>query len=171
MRFIYQDAFSVKGAVQAMAAVLQNGNRGRYIAGGTDLIPRIKRSIVDPDYVISLKNIPGLDRIIEDEQAIHIGALASLKEVASSDIVQKYAPAVAQAAGSDVLVAGVAALSLALDGDLTRAGELIADASVCAVIEALGGNLPVYETIRDTAEAYAAGTDPLVGLRALLRVA
>jgi len=99
VRFIYQDAFSVKGAVQAMAAVLQNGNRGRYIAGGTDLIPRIKRSIVDPDYVISLKNIPGLDRIIEDEQAIHIGALASLKEVASSDIVQKYAPAVAQAAG------------------------------------------------------------------------
>lgn len=85
--------------------------------------------------------------------------------------VVEAAMAVAQAAGSDVLVAGVGALSLALDGDLTRAGELIADTSVCAVIEALGGNLPVYETIRDTAEAYAAGTDPLVGLRALLRVA
>lgn len=85
--------------------------------------------------------------------------------------VVEVAMAVAQAAGSDVLVAGVGALSLALDGDLTRVGELIADTSVCAVIEALGGNLPVYEMIRDTAEAYATGADPLVGLRALLRVA
>lgn len=99
MRFIYQDCYSVNDAVSAMTAVLEDGKKGQYIAGGTDLIPRIKRSVTDPDHVISLAGISGLNTIVEDNHAIHIGALVPLKEVAKSPVVQKHAPAVAQAAG------------------------------------------------------------------------
>ena len=80
------------------------------------------------------------------------------------------AMAVARAAETDVLVAGIAAVSQALDGDMTLAGQIFASSTVAAVAQGLAGNLPVYEQLRDTALAYAAGTDPLVGLRAVLRV-
>lgn len=76
----------------------------------------------------------------------------------------------ALAVGADVLVAGMAAVSQALDGDLTQAGQIF-NTAAGAVFQALGGNLAVYAAIRDTVAAYAAGADPLVGLRALLRVA
>ena len=71
------------------------------MAGGTDLLGTLKDEIF-PEYhetVIDLKTIEGMDAIEEDGDALRIGALAKLSDVAENELVKTYAAALAQAAG------------------------------------------------------------------------
>lgn len=68
------------------------------LAGGTDLIVAMKQRRYLPSSLINLKSITGLD-IIEDKQGqLRIGALASLKSLASSELLRQKAPLLVQAA-------------------------------------------------------------------------
>ena len=71
------------------------------MAGGTDLLGTLKDEIF-PEYpktVVDLKTISGMDGISEDGDALRIGALAKLSDVAENDLVKAHAAALAQAAG------------------------------------------------------------------------
>ena len=70
------------------------------MAGGTDLLGTLKDEIFPeyPETVIDLKTIEGMDGIEEDGDALRIGALAKLADVAESDLVNTHATALAQAA-------------------------------------------------------------------------
>lgn len=71
------------------------------MAGGTDLLGTLKDGIFPeyPETVIDLKTIEGMDAIEEDGDALRIGALAKLSDVAENELVKTYAAALAQAAG------------------------------------------------------------------------
>lgn len=71
------------------------------MAGGTDLLGTLKDEIFPeyPEAVIDLKTIEGMDAIEEDGDALRIGALAKLSDVAENELVKTYAAALAQAAG------------------------------------------------------------------------
>ena len=71
------------------------------MAGGTDLLGTLKDEIFPeyPECVIDLKTIPDMDGIAEEGDALRIGALAKLADVAESDLVKTHAAALAQAAG------------------------------------------------------------------------
>lgn len=71
------------------------------MAGGTDLLGTLKDEIFleYPETVIDLKTIEGMDAIEEDGDALRIGALAKLSDVAENELVKTYAAALAQAAG------------------------------------------------------------------------
>ena len=71
------------------------------MAGGTDLLGTLKDEIFPeyPETVIDLKTIEGMDAIEEDGDALRIGALAKLSDVAENELVKTYAAALAQAAG------------------------------------------------------------------------
>lgn len=71
------------------------------MAGGTDLLGTLKDEIFPeyPETVIDLKTIEGMDGISEDDDAIRIGALAKLADVAENELVQTHCSALAQAAG------------------------------------------------------------------------
>lgn len=84
---------SVQEAVKLLSA--QNA---RAIAGGTDLIGIMKESLLPTDRVVDLKAISGLDYIKEEGGELRIGALTKLATIASSDVVNSRAPALAQAA-------------------------------------------------------------------------
>lgn len=59
------------------------------MSGGTDLLGELKDRIL-PEYprtVVNLKKLPGTNRIEEQEDGLHIGAEATLKEIASSQTV------------------------------------------------------------------------------------
>jgi 4-hydroxybenzoyl-CoA reductase subunit beta len=61
----------------------------------------MKRRILNPGYVIDLKNIPGLSGIQAlPNGSMKIGPLAKLAEVASSGVIRKYYPSLAKAASS-----------------------------------------------------------------------
>ena len=84
--------------------LLAKGNNGkcRAYAGGTDLIPKLKGRVLNsPETLVDLKGIPDLDYIDYDEQSgMRIGALATVRSVATSLIVKERYPVLSQAAGS-----------------------------------------------------------------------
>jgi len=79
------------------------GGKAEIIAGGTDLIGRLKDNILPdkmyPVTVINIKTItPSLDYIKEDAGVLKIGAATRLSDIASHQAVNKKYTALAQAA-------------------------------------------------------------------------
>ena len=72
-----------------------------FIAGGTDLLGTLKDEILPsyPELVIDLKTIDGLDQIDDEGDALRIGALVKLADIADSELVRQGCAALAQAAG------------------------------------------------------------------------
>jgi len=86
---------------EALSLLAQYKSKARVIAGGTDLVPKLKRrEIGAPEYVIDLKGIPGLDKIRRDTGGLTIGALVTIGVVESSPLIQQKFAILAQAAQS-----------------------------------------------------------------------
>ncbi|MFH1090005.1 MAG: FAD binding domain-containing protein, partial [Pseudomonadota bacterium] len=67
------------------------------LAGGTDLIPRLRYRLVKPDLVLSLSHVPELKEIRLDGLTLKIGACAVLQEVMNHPEVKAQAPGLADA--------------------------------------------------------------------------
>jgi xanthine dehydrogenase YagS FAD-binding subunit len=95
--FTHINATTVDDAVSALG---QYGGTANVYAGGTDIFGELKlRSRPSqPEYLINLKTIDGLDYITEDSSGLKIGALTRLNDIATSSIVQSNYAALAQAA-------------------------------------------------------------------------
>ena len=75
------------------------GASAKVMAGGTDTIPPMRDGAFRPDYLIDLKNIPGLDTLTYDEKkGLKIGCLTKLFDIQTSPLVHEKNPSVAQAA-------------------------------------------------------------------------
>lgn len=85
---------------EALSALSRYGEGAWILAGGQDLLFRIKKFIVQPQCVINLKNISGLNHIRSSaENNPRIGALTTLSQVARSAQLQENYRVLAQAAG------------------------------------------------------------------------
>ncbi|MCX6001725.1 MAG: FAD binding domain-containing protein [Chloroflexi bacterium] len=95
--FKHFNAYSIDEAVSLMG---NYGDRACIIAGGTDLLGKMKDAILPayPEALVNIKTIPGLNYIKEDGGMLKIGALTTLSEIAHSDLVRSKASALAQAA-------------------------------------------------------------------------
>ncbi len=90
---------SVKEAISLLDAQDVGNRRIRVMAGGQDLLTEMKDHLVEPEAVVNLKHIPGLDTIHYDgKTGLHIGALVKVAEVAEFQPARQYFPALAQAA-------------------------------------------------------------------------
>lgn len=65
------------------------GTKAKVLAGGVDLVARMRRRQIQPEYVVSILNIPGLDYIQSDEAGLKFGALTTIRSLELSPIVQK----------------------------------------------------------------------------------
>ena len=96
MRFEYCDVASLDEAVSLLG---QYGDGAYLLAGGTDLLVMAKEDRLSPKYLIDIKPIQGMGEITWDAQAgLRIGALATIRALERSALVQEKAPAVSQAA-------------------------------------------------------------------------
>jgi len=96
-KFVHLNARAVDEAV----SVLQKyGAKARVIAGGTDLLGKMKDEILPtyPEVIINLKSIPGLDFIREEQGMLRIGALTRLEDIATDPVVCSKYKALADAA-------------------------------------------------------------------------
>ncbi|MBI2893875.1 MAG: xanthine dehydrogenase family protein subunit M [Deltaproteobacteria bacterium] len=102
-RFRYVAPESLEAACELLA---EHGDRARVMAGGTDLLLRMKRlpRAGAPEVVIGLRGVPGLDTIRIDDGGLSIGALTLLASVAGSTDVNRLCPALASAARSTATV-------------------------------------------------------------------
>lgn len=95
--FKHFNAYSIDEAV----SLLQHyGDMACIIAGGTDLLGKMKDAILPtyPEAVINIKTIPDLSCITQSEGILKIGALTTLSEIADSKDVLSHYPALANAA-------------------------------------------------------------------------
>jgi 4-hydroxybenzoyl-CoA reductase subunit beta len=73
------------------------------VAGGTDAVPNLKHRLHAPRYVVSIRAVDELRFVRDEPEALHLGALVTLSELAEHPVVRRAFPALAKAAG---LVAG-----------------------------------------------------------------
>jgi CO/xanthine dehydrogenase FAD-binding subunit len=86
---------------EAISLLSRHKGKARIIAGGTDLVPKLKRrEIKAPEYIIDLKGIPGLDKITPDNGGMTIGPLVTIGAVEASPHLRQNFPILAQAARS-----------------------------------------------------------------------
>ncbi len=87
-----QEYLRPKSMDEAISLNLRYGEKARYIAGGTDVIVKIKDRQIRPECLISLKGIPTLDQITYQEGELRIGALATHRALELSTILRRHFP-------------------------------------------------------------------------------
>lgn len=93
--FEFAEPTTVRGAL-----ALIDGERTRALAGGVDLVLRMRLRQVLPEKVVSLQKLPDLDYVRADDLGLAFGALASLRQLEASRAVREGWPLLAEAIGS-----------------------------------------------------------------------
>jgi xanthine dehydrogenase YagS FAD-binding subunit len=93
--FEYVTAQTLDGA---LAALSEKPGQTRVKAGGIDLLDEMKERLVSPERIVHIRGIGELQGMSEGpDGSLRVGALVTLAEIGSSDLMKKY-PAVAGAA-------------------------------------------------------------------------
>jgi len=93
------DYFAPQSLEEAIVLLEKGDGRLNLLAGGTDLLVRMKRREVKCEGVIGLKNIPGLDSIREEDHLIRLGPMVTHHAVAHSVLIRRYAGFLSDACG------------------------------------------------------------------------
>lgn len=86
---------------EAAQILFAHGAGAKVLAGGVDLVTKIRQRKIEPAYVLSLKKIPELQGITDNgENGLRIGALATLRSIELSAAVQSNYPVLCQGINS-----------------------------------------------------------------------
>jgi xanthine dehydrogenase YagS FAD-binding subunit len=90
----------VRTVDEAVSALRRYGSRAAIIAGGTDILGKMKDEILPnyPEALINIKSIAGLEFVKEEGGMLKIGALTRLEDIATEPSIRDKYPALAQAA-------------------------------------------------------------------------
>lgn len=131
--FQFYSASSLKDALTYLS---EWAGHCKIIAGGTDLIPALRKEDLHPDYVLDILEIEQLRGITETDDTIRIGPTTTFTEIAESEVLNRLFHLLVQAAswvgspqirnrgtiGGNIATASPAAdvlpTVLALDGEL-----------------------------------------------------
>jgi xanthine dehydrogenase YagS FAD-binding subunit len=93
---------TIDQVVEILKANSQRGarNRAQVLAGGQDLLTEMKEHLAEPDVVVNLKGIRGLDEIRAEGSGLAIGALVRLADLEENERVRTAFPMLAEAARS-----------------------------------------------------------------------
>lgn len=82
-------------------ALLARDPRARAIAGGTDLVPNLRRGLGAPSLLVDLGGVPGLDTVQAGaDGSFAIGAGVTLARIVRDDAIARALPALHQAAAT-----------------------------------------------------------------------
>jgi xanthine dehydrogenase YagS FAD-binding subunit len=95
--FEYIDAQDLRSA---SAALGNDYDRARVLAGGVDLVTELKDRIIEPDRLVNIKGIPGLNSLRADRRGLSLGALITLTEIERNAAIRKDYTALAESAAS-----------------------------------------------------------------------
>src|SRR5258708_33611597 len=90
--------FAYGKAADLTSAVLAGADSGAaYLAGGTELLNWMRLGISQPERIVDISGLSGLDFIEVTDSGLRIGALARLSDVALHPIVMRDYPVLSQA--------------------------------------------------------------------------
>ncbi len=81
---------------EALRILQQDGQRAKIMAGGTDLLVRMKEGTIRPEIVLDISGLAELHGIQRREEWIWIGPLATHREVSESNLIRSHGQALAQ---------------------------------------------------------------------------
>ena len=85
---------------ETLSLLSKYGDNARVLAGGTDLVLKIKEGSETPDVVIDIKGIDELKTLTHNNDVLHIGALISFTSLVESPIIKENFPLLSDAAGT-----------------------------------------------------------------------
>ncbi|MFV1949706.1 MAG: xanthine dehydrogenase family protein subunit M [Anaerolineales bacterium] len=90
------DYLAPKTLDEAFSALKGNTGQMKIIAGGTDLVPRMRAGVYKPELLIDLQKLE-LNEIVEEDGWIRIGAYVTHTEILDSKILSEKFPALIEA--------------------------------------------------------------------------
>ncbi len=93
------DYFSPKTLAEASEILSKYNGGARMIAGGTDLLLKMKAGRLTPKAIVNIKRIPDL-RGLTFNSHLKLGALTTLEEIKQSPILRQHYPALSSAAAT-----------------------------------------------------------------------
>jgi CO/xanthine dehydrogenase FAD-binding subunit len=97
--------FAPKTVEEACSLLTQYSGQAHVLAGGTDLLVKMKQRRITPRFVINLKTIPDLDYIRYDEtEGLRMGALVTIQSIKTSTIIRRKYNILNQAASGESTV-------------------------------------------------------------------
>lgn len=82
---------------ETLELLSQYGADARIVNGGTDLLIEIERKIRNPQVIIDISRVPGLDTIREDGDYVRLGPSVTHNQVAGSELLRQRAYPLARA--------------------------------------------------------------------------
>lgn len=94
-RFAFESPRDLK---EALALIGRHGESAEVLAGGMSLVPMMTLGLVQPDVVVSLNHLPGLDSIRTEEGSLELGTLARHYMIERDPVLQREFPLLSEAA-------------------------------------------------------------------------
>ena len=104
--FTNQNARTLDEAVAFAQQALRDGRSVSFVGGGTDLLQLMKDKVVnrpgsgDPDVLVNLKTVEGLDEVSSSGQVVTIGGLTTLEALVDISVIRDRFTVLAEAAES-----------------------------------------------------------------------
>lgn len=97
MRF---DKYFEPATVEECCSILKEyGSDAKILAGGTDVVPRLKNKIWRPKAVVGISRLPEIDMIAVGEDGLVLGAGARLRKISLDSALEKNYKVIMEAAG------------------------------------------------------------------------
>jgi carbon-monoxide dehydrogenase medium subunit len=90
------DYYQPRSLVEAHELMERFHGRAKYVAGGTDVIVRLKQRVIQPDVLISLRRVEGLAGI-KRNGGISLGSMTLLRDIERDPDIARHYPALIQA--------------------------------------------------------------------------
>lgn len=82
--------FEPRTVEEVVRILFMYGGEAKVLAGGVDLVPKMRKRQIQPKCLVSIQRIPGIDYIEGDgAEGLRIGALTSLRSIELSPAIQK----------------------------------------------------------------------------------
>ena len=88
-QFEYRRPTSIVEAFSAKACVPE----AIFVAGGSDIFLLLKKNIITPDCLVSLRSVTELSGISQTENQVRIGSCTTIREIEKSELIQATFPA------------------------------------------------------------------------------
>jgi aerobic carbon-monoxide dehydrogenase medium subunit len=75
---------------ETLAILRDREGEAKLLSGGYSLIPLIKLRLAQPALLVDMRDLTGLDGIVETDDELRIGARATHRQIHESDIVARY---------------------------------------------------------------------------------
>src|SRR5207244_9853173 len=92
------NAFQYATATSPARAKELLGDKGRYLAGGMDLLSEMKEYIAEPKILVNIRSLPGLGKIETGDKMWSLGANVTISQIEDHPELKKTFPGLHQAA-------------------------------------------------------------------------